>query len=483
MDLARSRRLLGLVGAVLVGGLWAYTAWTILDLRRQAWDRARHDAGSLLETSGRALSRDIDLYDLSLRTVAERLNLPVLEEVPAEVRHLALFDQVSHAAGYGAIFVLDQNGRSFLDSNSVVPRRLDGSDRLYFTTHRDNPDAGLFIGRPWLTRISGREMIPLSRRFTYADGSFAGVIVGAISLSHLREVFDRLKGRNAFAISLRFPDGTAVISEPSAGGGPGAGAFTITGQVGAWPLQIAIAADEEAIQRAWRPRIPPILGIAGFLTVAVLAVLILLWRELTRRVEAERRAVAAQAESERLAITDALTGLWNRRHFETSLVRCAAAAQRSGWALLIVDVDYFKRYNDHYGHLAGDRALERVASTLKDDAQRLGGEAFRIGGEEFAILAPCPERDVLAFAEAIRQAVVGLDLPHSEHPRGILTISIGLAHGSRMPDGPPRDWLNHADEALYAAKRQGRDRICSAPVERSADVLPVRPNRRSASAS
>lgn len=480
--LAVSRRLLILVGAVLVGGLWAYSTWSMLDLRQQAWDRARRDAAGLLETSGRALARDIDLYDLSLRTIAERMNMPVLEEVPAEVRHLALFDRVSRASGYGSIFVLDQSGRSFLDSNSLVPRRLDGSDRLYFTTHRDNPDAGLFIGRPWVTRVSGLEMIPLSRRFSYADGSFAGVIVGAIKLSHFREVFDRLRGQDAFAISLRFPDGTVVMSDGTTDGPPlhGAMAFTITAQVGPWPLQIVIGADEAAIWRTWRSRIRPILCIAVLLTAALIAALATLWRELNRRVDAEQRAIAARAESERLAITDALTGLWNRRHFETSLIRCASAVQRSGWALLLIDTDFFKRYNDCYGHLAGDRALEGVAHILADHAQTSGGEAFRIGGEEFAVLVPCPEREALALAEAIRLAVVDLGLPHIEHPRGILTLSIGVAHGARMPDGPPRDWFNRADEALYEAKRLGRNRVCALPGVRMPEIVAVRPARWSA---
>lgn len=462
--LARSRRLMGLVGFVLVGGMWIYTAWTILDLRRQAWDSARHDAAGLLSTSERALARDIELYDLSLHTVAERMNLPVLEGVAPEVRHLSLFDRVSRARGYGSIFVLDQNGHAFLESGSLIARRLDGSDRRYFTIHRDRPDAGLFIGPPWHTRISGREMIPLSRRFAYADGSFAGVIVGAIELAYFKEVFQRLNSDAAFTVTLEFPDGSAVLDSRATGSAePG---LSIAQQVGAWPLRVRVSMPVSAIDEAWIPQARPILVIALALSLAILGVLLLLRRELTRRVLAERRAVAAQAEFERLAATDALTGLWNRRHFEEMLARCAEAADRRGWALLLADTDHFKRYNDRYGHPAGDRALERVAAILAEQAQGRGGSAFRIGGEEFALLATCAEEEAPALAEAVRAGVAALGLTHADHPRGILTLSIGLAHSAWDPGATTQDRLRSADEALYAAKRQGRDRVCLARPKR-----------------
>jgi diguanylate cyclase (GGDEF)-like protein len=463
--LARSRRLLVLVGFVLIGGMWAYSAWSILDLRRRAWDRMQHDAATLLDTGERALARDIELYDLSLRMVAERVSSPVLDGVAPEVRQLALFDRLSQARGYGSIFVLDERGRAFLDSGSIVPRRLEGADRLYFTTHRDNPDAGLFIGNPWIARISHREMIPLSRRFAFADGSFAGVIVGAIDLQYFRDLFDRLKSDPSFAVTLQFGDGSTAVSrhEPSAiPNGDEEPGFVTTGQVGQWPMHVAIAVPASVIRRAWVRHIPPIVGAATILSAGVIAVLWLLGRELTRRVMAEQRALAAQAEFERLAATDALTGLGNRRRFEATLASCSEPASRPDWALLLLDTDYFKRFNDRYGHPAGDHALQRVGAVLAEQALRGGGSAYRVGGEEFALLVPRPEGQALMVADNIRMAVAALALPHAEHPRGILTVSIGLAHGMRMDGRPTKDWLKAADEALYAAKRQGRDRICLA---------------------
>lgn len=458
---ATPRRLLAALALVVIGGMWIYTAWTIHDLRRQAWDNARHDALTLLGTSERALSRDIELYDLSLQTVASRLNLSVLDSASPEVRHLALFDRLSKARGYGAIFVLDQNGQAFLDAGSLVPRRLDGADRLYFTIHRDNPDAGLFIGRPWLTRVSKRQMIPLSRRFAYADGSFAGVIVGAIELSYFREMFDWLKGSSAFTVSLNFTDGSEVMNTGEAAS-PDAPGLREERQVAPWPLRLSVFLPASAIDLVWIPQTRFVLALALLLSLSVLGVVVLLHREFTRRERAERQALAARAELERLAATDPLTGLWNRRHFERCIAGCAEAAERAGWALLSIDTDYFKGFNDRYGHPAGDRALKHVAAVLSERAAQAGGSAFRVGGEEFALLVRCEPGEAAMLAESIRAGVAALGLPHADHPRGILTLSVGVAHGGLAPAASLQDWMDGADAALYAAKRQGRDRVCHA---------------------
>ena len=464
---ATPRRLLAALALVVVGGMWIYTAWTIHDMRRQAWDSARHDALGLLGTSERAIARDIELYDLSLMTVSSRLNLPALDGASPDLRHLGLFDRVSQARGYGSILVLDESGKAFLDSGSVVPRRLDGSDRLYFTIHRDAPETGLFIGRPWRTRLSGREMIPLSRRFAYADGSFAGVIVGAIELAYFREVLDRLKGSRDFTVTLDFTDGSEVMNIGQPAAAADAPGLREERQVAPWPLRLSVFLPASAIDRAWKPQTRIVLALALLLSLGILGVVGLLHREFSRRERAERQALAARAELERLAATDALTGLWNRRHFEVSVTRCAEPAERARWALLSIDADHFKGFNDRYGHPAGDRALKQVAAVLCGRAAQAGGSAFRVGGEEFALLVRCEPGEAAMLAESVRAGVAALALPHADHPRGILTLSVGMAHGGLAPAASLQGWIDAADAALYAAKRQGRDRVCHAGAQES----------------
>jgi two-component system, sensor histidine kinase LadS len=169
----------------------------------------------------------------------------------------------------------------------------------------------------------------------------------------------------------------------------------------------------------------------------------------------------------RLSRRDELTGLANRRHLETVLDaewrRCARTAQPL--SLILLDVDHFKDYNDEYGHLAGDRCLQRVAQALAERCLRAGDLAARFGGEEFLIVLPGTDRDGAALmAERLRDAVQALAIPHAPSaPFPVVTISAGV--GSMFPrEGlTSDDVLAGADAALYTAKRQGRNRVACQP--------------------
>ncbi|MCV2370697.1 diguanylate cyclase domain-containing protein [Roseateles oligotrophus] len=162
---------------------------------------------------------------------------------------------------------------------------------------------------------------------------------------------------------------------------------------------------------------------------------------------------------QRLSLTDALTGLSNRRGFDERIAQELATKSRGErkLALLTIDVDCFKRYNDRYGHPAGDRALAAVAQVLGSARGREGDMAARIGGEEFALLLP--ETDAagaLVMAERIRSLMHELALPHEDSPIApILTLSIGIAIAAA---DTPSTLIARADQALYQAKEQGRDR-------------------------
>lgn len=161
-----------------------------------------------------------------------------------------------------------------------------------------------------------------------------------------------------------------------------------------------------------------------------------------------------------LAETDGLTGLANRRCFDAALHRewLRAARERTSVALLMVDLDRFKSYNDRLGHPAGDECLRRVARAIAAMSRRPADLAARYGGEEFAVILPdtAPEGAMLV-AEALRMAVQTLGLPHKGSPFGVITASIGVA--TLVPhtaEGKPR-LVSAADWALYEAKRQGRN--------------------------
>lgn len=196
---------------------------------------------------------------------------------------------------------------------------------------------------------------------------------------------------------------------------------------------------------------------------------------LAARAISQLRLKAAVDQLRQLATTDGLTGLHNRRCFDERLVRDWALTQRSRrpLALMLLDVDHFKRYNDTYGHLAGDQVLVRVAQALRSQARRPGDFVARYGGEEFVLLLP--ETDARGAAEVARAmlgAVTALAVPHAHGVDGTVSASIGVvcldgggdAAGGKPagPFAPLQDmarFLGCADEALYASKQAGRARF------------------------
>ncbi|MET1079285.1 MAG: diguanylate cyclase [Pseudomonas sp.] len=176
-----------------------------------------------------------------------------------------------------------------------------------------------------------------------------------------------------------------------------------------------------------------------------------------------------EAQLQRLSQQDGLTGLFNRRHFDRQLHAEWRRLRRMGapLALLMLDVDHFKAYNDQLGHLAGDDALRRVSAVLQGCLQREGDVACRYGGEEFAIILLNTRAEGASHVAArIHQLVAELELPHPGSPLGRLTLSIGIATSDPNQDSHPDALVAHSDQALYRAKREGRDRTCEwAPLD------------------
>lgn len=170
---------------------------------------------------------------------------------------------------------------------------------------------------------------------------------------------------------------------------------------------------------------------------------------------------------EKTVITDSLTSLFNRRHFDSVLIKelQRATRQRTSISLLIVDIDFFKQFNDVYGHTAGDDCLKKVSRCIKQVFKRSGDLPARYGGEEFAIILPgCDGLELQERAETLRQEIVELGIPHSEsNAEKILTVSIGAITykpGTNDVAGPkPKDLFSEADKALYRAKAKGRNQV------------------------
>ena len=201
----------------------------------------------------------------------------------------------------------------------------------------------------------------------------------------------------------------------------------------------------------------------------------------TRLVAAERvtglhsKLAQTQAELERAnfellerSLTDELTGLGNRRRMEEDLARTHARAVRLGrpYGVALFDIDHFKFYNDHYGHIAGDETLRRVAACI-DLVVRAGECAYRYGGEEFLLLMPdCePTNSIFVTGERIRQTLVEAEISHAARPSSpsLVTLSGGVSCWTPGSPLSPLDVIEQADEALFLAKSAGRNRMRAAP--------------------
>ena len=190
-------------------------------------------------------------------------------------------------------------------------------------------------------------------------------------------------------------------------------------------------------------------------------------QDITERKQAEQQLARYRDALEERVRLDPMTQVANRLALGEAMQREWEQARLRGMplALLMIDVDFFKAYNDHYGHVAGDRCLQRVAQALAGAVQRAGELAARYGGEEFAVLLPdSDELRAVAVAHRLREAVRELALEHQASPCGAqVTISVGVAC-VRPADGQPLEHaqttlFQQADEALYRAKQAGRDRV------------------------
>ena len=184
-------------------------------------------------------------------------------------------------------------------------------------------------------------------------------------------------------------------------------------------------------------------------------------RDISARKVVEEKLAMANRELIELTVTDPLTGLANRRKFDevAEVEWSLARSDELPISLLYIDVDYFKKYNDYYGHQKGDACLARVSTTIRE-ALRPTDLAARIGGEEFAVILPrTSAKGSKLIAERIRTAIEALRMDHQESDHGLVSVSIGATTVLATNDMTFPELIQRADTALYRAKRNGRNRV------------------------
>ena len=167
-----------------------------------------------------------------------------------------------------------------------------------------------------------------------------------------------------------------------------------------------------------------------------------------------------------LAIHDGLTGIYNRRYFDETLARewKRTMREKAPLSLIMLDIDYFKKYNDTYGHQAGDECLRQVATTISGALRRPADMAARYGGEEFVVVLPNLKlEDSAKFGETIRAKIEALKMEHKQSDANpFITVSLGIASVVPSSISSYEELVGAADKALYSAKNKGRNRVCVA---------------------
>jgi len=185
--------------------------------------------------------------------------------------------------------------------------------------------------------------------------------------------------------------------------------------------------------------------------------------DISERKKTEEKLISLQKELEALSFKDGLTGIANRRMFDSSLDTEWASALRSNQplSLIVLDIDFFKQYNDLYGHIQGDKCLANVAQTLNLAAVRPRDIAARFGGEEFVLLLPeTDESAALKVAERCQRLIEKLKIPHEKSSVSqFVTASIGVGTINVPAEMEPKNFIEAVDKLLYAAKQKGRNRI------------------------
>nr|WP_315901208.1 diguanylate cyclase [Pantoea soli] len=429
-------------------------------------------------------------------------NGPAYAATPAFKTHIRA--QQGKIPQLHGLFIYDKQGNWVASSASYVPAKASNADRDYFIWHRMHTDDGLHISRVIRSRSTGDLVIPVSFRLNDAAGNFAGVALATVRVDYFRQFYSyySLGEKDVLALILAntsvlyirpLPDSfinrslsasplfrTALKASDS---GSATWRSALDGvervfgyaRLDRYPLIVTAGFDRDAARKEWLSENLVDLALNVVLLFIISGMGFFMLRQIRVNVKNHLELTLVRDELtginhtlQSLALVDGLTGLANRRQFDVLLEKNLERSAKSGepLSLIMVDIDFFKRYNDSYGHVTGDQCLRSVGIALKSVIHRSDDIVARYGGEEFAIILPnTGAADALKVAQRAVQAVSDLSLAHraSAVPEGVVTISAGCGTITASGDASEEERLKEqADNALYHAKRSGRNRAVSA---------------------
>lgn len=426
-----------------------------------------------------------------LSNLAERVENDKLD-VEQRVRlSKVMADNVEATDGIQGLFIYDKNGDWLVNSFSSEKVAKNNSDRSYFIYHKNHPDSAIHIGQVILSRTTGDMIIPVSRRTQYPDGSFSGVVLATLPVAYFQRFFERLDVDKQGVILLALNNGDLLARRPmidalmttniakgelfsryliNSDEGTASLTSVVDGVVRIYaysrirglPIVTAVGLSLDSVFATWWTYVYQALIIVVFIIFLLTSLGLLFYRQIQRLLMAEEKLNLAHHDLEHIAKTDSLTELPNRRCFDATLAREWSRACRTGnsVAIILIDIDWFKQYNDYYGHVLGDECLRKIAKLIGQNTNRPTDLAARYGGEEFVILLPETELEgAVKIAEDVRSAIEAAKIEHRGSTLGIVTISAGVTSSHQRSAIVAIDLLEKADSLLYRAKSLGRNRV------------------------
>lgn len=493
------RSLAFFIGILLLASV-ATSIWTLT----RSWERTVHEAERSAINLSISQSRQAEdtflqaeLAIMDIRRTASSLDLTHLDQ-PATNRYLKeIQDRLPQLHG---LLLYDAQGNMQATSFNKMPAITNNSDREYFIYHRQNGHSGVHISDVIRSRSTGELVIPVSVRINDAGGGFAGVALATIKVDYFRHFYNYFEMGDRDTLSLLKTDGTALYIRPfpediinrNFSSSPLFTQALMTQDRGyatwvsvadkverifgfarleRYPLVVAAGYDKTALWENWLRDSLPDMILNAMLLLGILLMGAIVFRQVRMNVRNQTELTVLRDELtsinhtlQLMALADGLTGLANRRQFDLFLENSLKASRTSGKpvALIMIDVDHFKRYNDFYGHVAGDNCLRQVGALLHKLTLHTNALAARYGGEEFALVLPeTDENEAFMFAQSAVQLVRDAQIPHAESGMGKITLTISAGCFCMISDGNRDDVMRikeSADKALYLAKQQGRDR-------------------------
>ena len=451
------------------------------------------------------LAKALDSYAESVINKSSLLLYDLVEHLEKDgvefqkiIRLRDLVDNRQHLmAPSSSVTIYDEKGGWVMSSAGSMLKEVNSSDREFFSYHLNNRTENIFIGPPAERLTAFQWVVTVSKRFNDKDGRFAGVVVITLAVEDFLGVFGAVDLGSDGVVVLTNGDGRTLVRYPlyeqsvgwsfsesiihlgylvdsmvastrlvsSVDGVERIYAFRKNRNL---PLVVTVAVGVEESLASWRLDAERIASAVLILMLFVGLINVVLIVNVKNRDEVESDLIDAREELlkvnnelEELVSIDHLTGLFNRRSFDEVLSKASLRACRDGCSLslLIIDVDYFKRFNDFYGHLLGDECLKKISLVLKRCSTRELDFVARYGGEEIAIILP--DTDILgaiSIAKNALDAVHRLGVAHVRSPLGRVTVSIGLAcmEGGELIRNELM-LIEAADKAMYEAKASGRN--------------------------